>query len=158
MYHTLRSPRSRCPHSESGPLHGCLHMKPDGPAAPQKTPKALAPKSPCRAHPPLQCSHNSLTQTCTSGPHLQKRQQQKGLQSVLAEKGFLYLKFQEVFLTHQWRRRWSRPRTPPVGWPSPVASPPFLAADTRPDLHAPAGPPSWLRLAHSEVKVQKVSL
>lgn len=76
-YHTLRSPRSRCPHSESGPQHGCLHTKPVGRGAPQKTPRALAPKSPCRAHPPLRWSHNSPTQTCTSGPHLQKQQQQQ---------------------------------------------------------------------------------
>lgn len=81
MYHTLHSPRRRCPHSESGLPRGCLHTKPDGRAAPQKTPKALAPKSPCRTHPPLRCSRNSLTRTCTSGPHLQK-QQKKRVQNV----------------------------------------------------------------------------
>lgn len=72
MYHTLHSPRSRCRRSVIGPLHGCRHTKPDGRAAPRKTPGTPAPVSLCRAHPPLQCSRNSLTRTCTSGPHLQQ--------------------------------------------------------------------------------------
>lgn len=63
---------------------------------------------------------------------------------------------QEAFLTHQWCTLWSQLRTPPVGWPSPVASPPSLAAGTRPGLRAPAGPPSWLRIGRSEEKVWEV--
>lgn len=71
MYHTLRSPRSRCPHYESGPPHGCLHTTPVELGAPQKTSKALVPKPPCPTHSPRQYNHNSLSQTCTSGLHLQ---------------------------------------------------------------------------------------
>lgn len=72
MYHTLHSPRSRCRRSVIGPPRGCLRRKPDGRAAPRRTPETPAPVPPCRARPPLRCSRNSPTRTCTSGPHLQQ--------------------------------------------------------------------------------------
>lgn len=47
---------------------------------------------------------------------------------------------------------------PPVGLPCPEAYPPSSAAGTRPGRRAPAVPPSWHHLEHSEQGIEPTSV